>query len=827
MEKQNNGFFSFMDDDTVRINESAENKTREPWLMLLARRNRPLTETLCWGITNNGSDFARIGTQEGDLLNGFVHEDPYKTRLLGSYIYFKDEDGKYFSNKWYPILNKEQTLDTYFSFGSVKSVTACNNIDVMTESFIPEEYDSMVQLVTVKNESDKEKKLDVYSVSSVNVGDARALQFSGFNSMMMAGGFYDKELDALVWRNDYGISFDCDEDEIKGLFGKVLVHTSSEKSTSYSMKYEDFVGHYTNTMANPAGLEKEKLSCKNAEDMTSALSALHFQIVLKPNETKQFVISESAISTETYYKNKEEVKKSFSDLKSTDKAASLLKKVKDSWNKEFDLLKLSVPGEEVFSHSFRWLQYQCAMVMALNRMKSRFHSGFEYGFGFRDILQDILALLPYDTKRVHDSLLYIAEQMFSNGSAYHNFYVSAPGTTDFNACDDPIWFIYAICEYIKETGDFDFLEESVKFADEKEGKPGQIGSIFNHCMVALTYVWDNSEKGIPVMHDADWNDDLSGYPDHLSVMAAEMLYKAYNDFSELCVETGNPEKKIIADHCKVRAELIKETINKTCIDSRGAYIRLLGAGCDPKTAVGSYDTDKLLFLETTAWAGYSGIATKEQFEKSSLAVEKELAAKGGLCLCTPSMMLSEGKLPDDWTAYKRNAPGKKENGSFFRHVESWYIASLCRYGKGAGAWKLFYETLPAVCSEDDPYRYAAERFVYPEYVAGPSSVEYMRAGHTWLTGTAPTRLRVVCESIFGLRATYNGLIVDPCVPAGWKKFSARRKFRNTIFDFAYENSAAVEKGVKSIFVDGTECAGNMIPLSFCDGKPHNVKVVMG
>ena len=827
MSKQNNGNFSFLNDDTVRLSESVGNKTREPWLMLLARRNRPLTETLCWGITNNGSDFARIGTQEGDLLNGFVHEDPYKTRLLGSYIYFKDEDGKYFTNKWYPVLNKEQTLDTYFSFGAVKSVTTYNNIDVMTESFIPEEYDSLVQLVTVKNESDKEKKLDVYSVSSVNVGDARALQFSGFNSMMMAGGFYDKELDALVWRNDYGISFDCDEDAIKGLFGKVLVHTASEKSTSYSMKYEDFVGHYTNTMANPSGLAKEKLSCKNAEDMTSALSALHFQIVLKPFETKQFVISESAISTETYYKNKEEVKKAFSDLKSTEKAATLLKKVKDAWNEEFDLLKLSVPGEETFTHSFRWLQYQCAMVMALNRMKSRFHSGFEYGFGFRDILQDILALLPYDTKRVRDSLLYIAEQMFSNGSAYHNFYVSAPGTTDFNACDDPIWFIYAICEYIKESGDFAFLDESVKYADEKEGKPGKIGSIFNHCMVALTYVWDNSENGIPVMHDADWNDDLSGYPDHLSVMAAEMLYKAYNDFAELCGKLNDTQKKIIADHCLVKAAVIKETLDRTCIDSSGAYIRLLGPKCEPKTAIGSSDTDGLIFLETTAWAGYSGIASEAQFEKSSKVIEEKLAAKGGLCLCTPSMTLSEGKLPDDWTAYKRNAPGKKENGSFFRHVESWYIASLCSYGKGSDAWKLFYDTLPAVCSEDDPYRYAAERFVYPEYVAGPSSVEYMRAGHTWLTGTAPTRLRVVCENIFGLRASYNGLIVDPCVPAGWKNFTATRKFRNTIFNFSYENGAAVEKGVKSISVDGTECRGNMIPLSFCDGKAHSVKVVMG
>ena len=796
--------------------------------MLLARRNRPLTETLCWGITNSGSDFARIGTQEGDLLNGFVHEDPYKTRLLGSYIYFKSEDGKIFSNKWYPVNNKEQSLETYFSFGAVKSVTKYDDTSVTTDSFIPEEYDSLVQLVTVTNNSNKEKKFDVYSVSSVNVGDARGLQFSGFNSMMMAGGFYDKELDALVWRNDYGIPFDCDEDKIKGLFGKVLVHTTSEKSTSYSMKYEDFVGHYTNTMANPEGIHKDKLSCKNAEDMTSALSVLHFKITLKPNETKKFVVSASAISTEGYYcDNKTEIKKAFNDLKDVNNAETLLKKVKDAWCNEFDLLKLSVPGEETFAHSFRWLQYQCAMVMALNRMKSRFHSGFEYGFGFRDILQDILALLPYDTKRVRASLLYIAEQMFSNGSTYHNFYVSAPGTTDFNACDDPIWFIYAICEYIKESGDFSFLDASVKYADEKEGKPSKTGTIFDHCMAALNYVWENSENGIPVMHDADWNDDLSGYPEHLSVMAAEMLFKAYNDFAELCGKLDAPEKKSIADDCHTKAAVIKETVTKYCTDSKGAYIRLLGPGCDPKAAVGSSDTDGLIFLETTAWAGYSGIATKEKFEKSSKVVEEKLATKGGLCLCTPSMTLSEGKLPDDWTAYKRNAPGKKENGSFFRHVESWYIASLCRYGKGYEAWKLFYDTLPAVCSEDDPYGYAAERFVYPEYVAGPASVEYMRAGHTWLTGTAPTRLRVVCENIFGLRASYEGLIVDPCVPSGWKSFTAARKFRDTIFNFAYENGAAVEKGVKKLVVDGTECEGNMIPLKFCDGKTHAVKVIMG
>ena len=103
--------FSFLTDGTVQIKENIKNKTKEPWLMLEASRNKSLTDTLCWGITNNGSDFARIGTQEGDLLNGFVHEDPYKTRMLGSYIYITDlEEKKYFSGCWYPVMNKNQNL---------------------------------------------------------------------------------------------------------------------------------------------------------------------------------------------------------------------------------------------------------------------------------------------------------------------------------------------------------------------------------------------------------------------------------------------------------------------------------------------------------------------------------------------------------------------------------------------------------------------------------------------------------------------------------------------------------------------------------------------
>ncbi len=819
--------FSFLTDGTVQIKENIKNKTKEPWLMLEASRNKSLTDTLCWGITNNGSDFARIGTQEGDLLNGFVHEDPYKTRMLGSYIYITDlEEKKYFSGCWYPVMNKNQNLETLFKFGSVTTKTSYLGIDVEITKFIPNEFYGLVQCVKITNTTSRARKLRVFSTESINIGDARGLQFSGFNSMMMAGGFFDKELSGFVWRNNYGISFDCDEDKIKGLFGKVLVHISSEKLSTYSSRYKDFVGHYTNTMANPAGVLADKLAETSSEEMCSALSVLANDIELAAGETKEIVFSLVAVSTEDYYcNNKKEIKNVMKMISTPEKVHKLYDEVSKDWNDELSKLQLKVSGEDLFDHSFKWLQYQCAMVCCLNRMKSRFHSGFEYGFGFRDILQDMLALLPYDTKRTRDFLLYTAEQMFSDGSVYHNFYVSAPGTRDFKACDDPIWLIYAVCEYIKETNDFDFLYERVNFADAKEKLEAKSGTIIEHCKAALNRVWKYSTDGIPQMFDADWNDDLSGYEDHLSVMAAEMMYKALKDYEELCNHLDSEEEKKYGELCKERAEKIKATVNKYCIDSTGAYIRLLGPGKDASKNIGSSDTDGIMFLEPTAWAGFSEIATKKQFLKSAEQMDKKLAAKGGICVCTPDTSLSEGKLPASNSAYVKNAPGKKENGSFFRHLESWVIASYCKYGEGKKAWKLLYDTLPAVCYADTP-AYSAEPFVYPEYACGPSSQDYGRAGHTWLTGTAPTRQRVIAENIFGLQPAYEGLVIDPCVPC-WENFKAFRIFRNTKFEITFVNKNKVQKGVKTITVDGKALESNCITSEWFDGKKHQVIVEMG
>ncbi|MDR0324043.1 MAG: hypothetical protein LBI12_06330 [Treponema sp.] len=853
-ELKNNGQFSFNSDNEVVIREKTGDMTREPWLMLLARRNKKPTDTLCWGITNNGTTFARIGTQEGDLLNGFVHEDPYKTRLLGTYAYFRTEDSKYFSNSWYPVLNKTQTLETTFGFGYVKFKTKYNKFDVETVNFIPNRYDAMVQIIKIKNNDNKKRKVTMFNVNPVNIGDARSIQFSGFNNLMTGGSLIDKTLNALVWRFGFGRSFDSDEKKIKSMFGKVLVHTTSLENNQFAARYDEFAGHHTNTMANPAAVvENWDLPCRSAEENCSSLSSIKNSFFMKAGETKEIVVVSAVPSTEDYYCNgKKSVKKFLGEVLAPENAKKMLEEVKKDWNEEFDKLAIDIHDVDVILHpSYKWLQYQCAMVALLNRMKSRFHSGFEYGYGFRDILQDVLAILPYDPGPVKEMIKFTAQQMFSDGFVYHNFYVTAAGNKDFAACDDPLWLIYAVAEYIKESGDFGFLDEVVPYCDEKEDLPAKEGTILEHLKVAITKVWNQSDNGLPYMLMADWNDDLSGSFTSVSTMAAQQLYKALKDMIEL-LDAKGIEKDLAADYAK-KAKTVKEEVEKRCIDKNGNYIRAVAAkdnkavlknisfghtGLDVSAILedmegnapvdlGSSKTDGLVFFEPIAWAGFSGIADKTRFDACKKVCEKELDDKYGIAICQGDKTLAKGKLPTDFQGWKRNAPGKKENGGEFRHLESWYIASLCIFGYGKEAHNVFMKTLPAVASGKDPYLYAAERFVFPEYVSGPASNDHGKAGHTWLTGTAPTRLNVLVDWIFGVRRQYNGLLIDPCVSPKWKKFSLSRTFRNTTFCINFSNPNGVQKGVKSITAAGKEIKGNLVPLSFAKGGKINIEVYMG
>jgi len=820
--------FRFADDGTVIIQEDFNHRTREPWLMLLTRRDQELTKTLCWGLTNNGSSFARIGTQEADLINGFVHEDPYKAAALGQYIFIKSGDD-FFSSTWYPQCRADQKLETRFGFGTVQYRTSALGIDSTLDCFIHPQQDSMLQLLTLHNRSTQRRRLELFSVVPVNIGDARDIGFSGFNTLMLGGSYFDREMQATVFRNNFGVDIDGEDEVLRGLFSRVLIHASSVAPSGYGTRYEDFVGHYSNSLLQAAALHGQPLPSRESEDGCSNLSTLHCIIELDPDEQKEIVFSCHAADSRDYFLNKGNItKKLLTEAGNPELVRALLAQERQNWESTLSALTFNLPGQATVNHSFRWLQYQCMMVSRLNRMKSRFHSGFEYGFGFRDILQDILALLPYQPEALRSILPWVAAQMFSDGSVYHNFYASSKGNRDFVACDDPLWLVYAACEYVKESGDYAILDMETAYADRQEGLPHKSGSLLEHLQTALRRVQQQAHDGLPLMLMADWNDDLSDYEQHSSVLCAMQLHKALLDMAELYehlpASSGQQEACTRqAAIWRAQAATLSCAIEHRASQADGSYIRAL-ATKKGVADLGSLASDHNTFFEPLAWAAFSGVADADRFAKIKTVCEAQLYDDYGIAICRGERSLAERRIPGDYAAWKRSAPGKKENGGEFRHLESWYIASLCRFGYGREAWELFQKTLPAVCAADDPWRYAAEPFVFPEYVCGPDSYEHGRAGHTWLTGTAPTRLGVLLDWILGLRRTWSGLEVQPCVHPDWTEWQVCRQWRGRNLRFSFHKAAGAAGQNTSLKVNGKAIDGNMLTESNCPAGENEIEV---
>ena len=257
---------------------------------------------------------------------------------------------------------------------------------------------------------------------------------------------------------------------------------------------------------------------------------------------------------------------------------AMLDQVTTWWRDQLGRLTLHSP-EKKLDNAFRWLQYQCQIVYVLNRMKSRFHTGYEYGWGFRDILQDVVFNLPYDPATVAAALRHISTQMFSNGVAYHNFFIDQPGNKDIQASDDPLWFPAAVISYCRETADFAFLDEVTDYAEVHEGESGVRGSLLEHCLRAVGRVWtDRSPKGLPYLKDCDWNDDLNaGRRTAVPTIGWNPSWWPSSSTGSCwtwpvcCAPSGrHPE---LAPEYEQRAALLRQAINAYALDEQGYYKR--------------------------------------------------------------------------------------------------------------------------------------------------------------------------------------------------------------------------------------------------------------
>jgi cellobiose phosphorylase len=380
--------------------------------------------------------------------------------------------------------------------------------------------------------------------------------------------------------------------------------------------------------------------------------------------------------------------------------------------------------------------------------------------------------------------------------------------------DDHLWLVQAVVNYIKETGDYGFLEEVVTYNDEKTE-----GTMYEHVVKAIEYSWNNTGyHGLTKAGNADWNDclNLAG-PKKMavSVMVAEMFVFNANLLSGLAGKTG---KKSDADRFKKMAEEMKQRINDKAWDGNW-YLR---AYDDDGTPVGTNaNKEGKIWLETQTWAILSGVAEGERAIKTMDSVNKYLYTKYGIVLFYPAYSEYSEKL-----GYVSVFPrGLKENAAIFCHTNPWAMVAETLLGRGEQAFK-YYKTILPTANNDIADIHWTEPYIYSQMIAGKEHRDFGQAKNSWLTGTAAWNFVAISQFILGVKPDYDGLIIDPCIPKTWKNYSVKRVFRGITYDINVKNPSKVNSGVKKMTVDKVEVKGNKVPL-FDDGKEHVVEIILG
>jgi cellobiose phosphorylase len=572
---------------------------------------------------------------------------------------------------------------------------------------------------------------------------------------------------------------------------------------SYDCDKETFLGLYRND-DRPRAMDETTLAGRTGR-FTDAIAALQVAVTLAPGESKMVVFTLGA--AEDGKEDAAELIRRYTTVEASERAFD---GVRAFWSRFIDGEKVETPDEAFNFMTNTWLKYQAISCRLWG--KSALYQ-VSAGYGFRDQLQDSQIFLVGEPEYAKKQLLLHAAQQFIEGDVLHWWFSMRGGGPRTNCSDDLLWLPFILDAYLKETGDFAILDEAIPYLN------GPAESLYRHCQRAIERSFTRfSPRGVPLMGDHDWNDGLSAVGTLLkgeSFWVAEFLYMILGNFAPLARQRGD---EIFAGKCEIVRQSVKDALNRHGWDGEW----YLQATTDDGLLLGSKDNaEGKIFLMPNIWAVISGAAEGERGQQALAAVTKYLLKDHGTLLNYPAFTQPR----PDVGYVTRYAPGLRENGGVYTHAATWSVWAYALANQPERAYEAYRKICPPNRSADiDTYK--AEPYVTPGNVDGPLSEYYGRGGWTWYTGSAQWLHRVATHWILGIRPQADGLLVSPSIPSEWHGFTVSRRFRGAWYQITVKNPDHVNKGVKSVIVDGQSLAGNVVPI-FADGQTHTVEILLG
>ena len=766
--------------------------TPRPWINIIANGDYGLV------ISQTGSGYSWWKNSSVARITRWL-QDLVKDEM-GKYVFIKDRDmKKFWSLGWKPSCPKFDFYEVRNGIGYTTITSKINSIKSSATVFVPPAENLEIWKITIKNEDSESRHLSLYTYFEWCLGSSDDVHREFQKTFIDT--WFDDGLNALFGKKKKHL---VPKYISTGMFEYPIAGFSSisEKCASYEADKERFFGMYR-SLVNPAGLEKEALT-NTAGPWYDPISSFQVNIDLKPGEEKVMIYTIGHLEDE---KKAKALIKKYHSVAEADKAFA---KTKKFWAGLLAGLEVKTPDEAFNILTNTWLKYQ---TIAGRLWAKTAYYQFSGGIGFRDQLQDSQVFLPLRPELCKKQILMHAGHQFVDGTVQHWWHQLTTIGAATNMTDDLLWLVYILFSYLEETKDFKILDIKVPYLN------GPAGTLYQHCCRAIDKVlsWF-SKRGLPLIGDGDWNDGFnligSGWKGE-SVWLAQFLYDILLRFAPIAERKKDKRR---AKGYVGRAKKLKIAVNKYCWDGEWYFAATRDDG---KVVGGRKCREGKVYLMTQTWGVFNDVSTEERKIKSMNAVWKYLQTKYGPLLIAPGF-----SVPDEHIGYiTRYAPGVRENGAVYTHAACWAVLAECSLGRGDKAYEIYSSFCP-IKRGMDPDLYKCEPYVTPGNTNGPQAADYGSGGWTWYSGSGGWLYRVSTNWILGVRPTYGGLVIDPCIPSEWDGFTMKRAYGRAVYNIEVTNPEHVSKGVKKVYLDGKRMDSKMIK-DLSDGKSHNVKAVMG
>ncbi|MBR4460917.1 MAG: glycosyl transferase [Paludibacteraceae bacterium] len=720
----------------------------------------------------------------------------------GRYFYIKDEE-TIWNPGWKPCKTPLDSYECRHGLNYTRITGVKNNVRASVLHFVPLGVKAELQRLTLTNLSQEAKRLKVFSYTEWCLWNG-ATDGENFQRNLSTGEVEIEQTDrftAIYHKTEY-----------KERRNHYAYYTVNAPVQGYDTDREAFVGLY-NELSEPQAVLEGRATDSLAHGW-SPIASHYLEIELAAGETRDliFILGYEENPNEEKFAAKageitslgekdhhiinkvraHEVINRFATVEAVDAAFAELTAL---WDELLGKYRVESSDERLNRMVNIWNQYQCMITFCMSRSASFFESGIGRGMGFRDSNQDLVGFVHQIPSRARQRILDIAATQFPDGGCYHQYQpLTKRGNNDigggFN--DDPLWLIFGTTAYIRETGDFSILDELVPW----DNQPGSEVSLMEHLRISFDHVVNNlGPHGLPLIGRADWNDCLnlncfSMDPNESfqttgnqtegskaeSLMIAGLFVYCGRQYVDLCNACNMSAEAARAEQ---HIQNMNQAVEKYGWDGEW-YLRAFDFY---GYKIGSKENEEgKIFIESQGWCAMARIGAEQGLPEKALdSAAKWLDSPHGMVLNYPAYTTYHIELGEQSTY----PAGYKENGGIFCHNNPWVIIAQTEAGRGNDAWNLYRKIAPAWIEDQDLHK--VEPYVYCQMVAGKEAAKPGEGKNSWLTGTAAWNWLTVSQHILGIRPTYEGLLVDPCIPADLKEFKVTRKWRDAEYVITVKN----------------------------------------